>query len=201
MTPSIAEARPPYVTFEVRAVEDRAATIATGHYVAKDVHFVCITPQGSRDRIERIASEWFEHLESQVREGRLPDSWLSHFRAAYKAFCDGCEAPVSGTAVTNWTSASPAQIKQLISAGVRTVEDLAAANEESLRRIGMGGRALKQRAVDWLTAAAGTGKLVEEMTVLRAANFDLTEQNAALASRVDELARQVAAMSRPAKAA
>ena len=31
------EERPPYVTFEMRAVEDRAATIKNGYYTTKDV--------------------------------------------------------------------------------------------------------------------------------------------------------------------
>lgn len=35
----IAEARPPYVTFEFRAEEDRAASIEAGHYVSKDVAY------------------------------------------------------------------------------------------------------------------------------------------------------------------
>ena len=32
------EERPPFVRFEVRAEEDRQASIEAGHYVGKDVH-------------------------------------------------------------------------------------------------------------------------------------------------------------------
>ena len=46
--PEIMQARPPYVQFEMRAVEDRQASIDAGHYVAKDVAYAIITPAGSR---------------------------------------------------------------------------------------------------------------------------------------------------------
>jgi hypothetical protein len=49
------ELKPPYVRFEVRSVEDRTASIESGHYVGKDVIFAIVTPAGTRDRIEREA--------------------------------------------------------------------------------------------------------------------------------------------------
>ena len=68
----IAEDRPPYVQFELRAVEDRSALIETGHYGSKDVAFALITPAGSKDRVERNAEEWLEHIRTQVEEERFP---------------------------------------------------------------------------------------------------------------------------------
>ena len=69
----VAEARPPYVTFEAVAVEDRAASIEAGYYKTRDVDFAFITPQGSKDRIERNVKDWFEQLEQQCQQGHCGD--------------------------------------------------------------------------------------------------------------------------------
>ena len=188
---AIAEARPPYVTFELRAVEDREASIAAGHFVAKDVPYAVITPQGSKDRIERVAEEWFAQLEQQSREDRFPSEWLRAFKAAFKDWQEGHEPAVNGTDVRNWPAASPAQVKALLDVKVRTVEDLAAANEETISRLGMGGRALKARAVEWLNSAASTGKQAESLAALKAENADLKSRNETLEAQVRELAAKV----------
>lgn len=193
--PHIAEDRPPYVTFEKRAEENRQATIEQGHFVATDVDYALITPMGSKDRIERPVKDWFAKLEQDVTEGRFPRQWLDGFRVGYKAWAEGQEAPVNGTAVENWPAASPAQIKTLRGLNVRTVEDLANANEETLGRIGMGGRALKQRAVDWLAASGNTGKISEEMTALRVKNEALEARNKTLEDQLRELAAKVEALA------
>ena len=190
----VAEARPPYVTYEVRAEEDRAASIAAGHYVAKDVTYAMITPQGSKDRIERQVDDWFLNLKQQVAEGRFPQEWLRNFQEQYKAWSEGREIPLTGHAVVNWPAVSPAQVKQLQQAHILTVEDLAGANEETVSRLGMGARALKQRAVEWLAAANNTGKIAEEVAALKAANADLTKRNDDLQTKLETMAKQIEAL-------
>ena len=195
----VAEARPPYVTFELRAEEDRAASIEAGHYVAKDVAYAMITPQGSKDRIERQVDDWFTNLQQQSQEGRFPVEWLRNFREQYSAWKEGREMPLTGHAIVNWPPASPAQVKQLLQAQIRTVEDLAAANEETVTRLGMGARALKQRAVEWLAAATDTGKIAEEIAAIKAANADLAQRNKDLQTKLENMARQLAALAPPQK--
>lgn len=187
--------RPPYVTFEVRAEEDRAASIAAGHYVAQDVHYALVTPQGSKDRVERKVKEWFEHLEQQVREERFDAVWLDRYKREYDAWKSGREVPTNGFPVAQWPAISPAQLEQLRHLRVLTVEDLAAANEETISRLGMGGRALKQRAAEWLSAAAGTGKVAEELSALKVANQDLAERNASLQEQLTAISKQLEALS------
>lgn len=182
-----AQERPPYVTFELVAVEDRSATIANGHYASKDVVYAYITPQGSKDRVPRIADEWLTYLEDQVAQGRFDPRWLERYRAQHQAFLDGIEAPLEGTSVANWPSASPSQVKLLQAANLRTVEDLANANEEALSRIGMGGRALKAKAIEWLTAAKDTGRLAEEISALKVQNEELSATNKELMGQIREL--------------
>jgi hypothetical protein len=191
-----AEARPPFVSFEAKAVEDREQTIATGYYQTKDVDYALITPQGSKDRIEREVNDWFINLRQQTAEGRFPAEWLRHFEGAYKAWKNGQELPLNGTPIKTWPALSPSQVKQILEVELRTVEDLAAANEETIMRLGMGGRALKDKAVSWLSAASTTGKAAEELAASRAAVSDMKLRNEALEKQVKDLAAQVAKLAK-----
>lgn len=187
MSVSIQEGRPAYVVFETQTEEDRQATLDSGRYTPKDVDYAIITPQGSKDRIPRQVDDWFSNLEQQTKEGRLPQAWLDAYKAKYRAWKEGRALPEHGSPVANWPALSPSQVKILLDANVRTIEDLAVANEQSLANIGMGGRALKQRAIDWLAAARDTGKVAEEVSALKAQNADLTANNERMATQLQEL--------------
>jgi hypothetical protein len=189
--PTIAEDRPPYVRFETRALEDRSASIESGAYVAKDVDFALITPVGSKDTIERNVSEWFEQLSLQVQQERFKQEWLLRYKESYSAWKAGQAVPLHGHAVVNWPGVSPAQLKTLQAAHVLTVEDLAAANEETIARLGMGGRALKQRAEAWLKSVVDVGAVAEQSAALAVANAELTKQNKDLTARVAQLEAQL----------
>lgn len=195
----IAEARPPYVTFEFRAEEDRAASIEAGHYVSKDVPFVLVTPMGSKDRHESPADEWFARREQDAAEGRFPREWLSAFKGAFAEWKAGREIPLNGTSVANWPVASPSQVKMLLDLKVRTVEDLAEANEETLNRLGMGGRTLKQKAQDWLASANDMGKVSEQLAGLRADNEALKQRNEQLEKQLREVIPQLEALTKSRK--
>lgn len=183
--------RPAYVTFEIRSVEDRTESIAQGHYVGKDVVFALITPMGSKDQIERVAEEWFQKLKRDVAENRLPRDWYELYKGAYNDFLENRETPLNGTSVKNWPAISPSQVKTLLSVGVRTVEDLAAANEEIIARVGMGARELKQRAVEWLTTAGDVGKVAEHINALKVENEALSLKNKELTETVQALVNRL----------
>ena len=70
----------------------------------------------------------------------------------------------------------PAQVKAILDANVRTVEDLAVANESTLAAIGMGARSLKEKAQAWLDSASSTGKTAEELDELRKQVAGLNKQ-------------------------
>lgn len=183
------EARPPYVKFEVRSVEDREATIAAGHYVGKDVIFAIVTPTGSRDVVEREVETWLDTLREGIKQERIPSQWLDAYEHKLKLFKEAIEAPESGAAIKDWPSASPSQIKTMLDIGVLTVEDLAAANEETLGRIGMGARALKQKAIIWLEDSENKGQNAERVSALENENKTLKEQVTVLMSRLETLER------------
>lgn len=187
----IAEDRPPYVVFETRALEDRTETLAKGHYVAVDVDFAIITPSGSKDRVEVQADQWFAKLEQEKRNGRFPDNWLQAYKSIYKEWKEGREAPLSGTALSNWPGISPAQLRMLADLRVHTVEDLAALTEEGIHHLGMGARALKDRAAAFLSTSADTGKVAEENARLKADLEAATETLATLEGRIKQLEAQL----------
>lgn len=187
MQPNMQEARPPYVEFKLIPEEDRTASIEAGHPIMRDAEYVEITPQGSKDKLVKKADDWFAQLKSQTEEGRFPQTWLDAFKGARKAWQEGLEIPVNGTSIRSWPPASPAEIENCLRLHIRTVEDLAVANEEAIMRLGMGGRALKQRAADYLVAARDTGQLTQQVSAMRIENDALKERNKALEERLTKL--------------
>jgi hypothetical protein len=97
--------------------------------------------------------------------------------------------------VRNWQFPSPAQVDHLLSLNLRTVEDVATANEESIQRLGMGGNGLKQAAADFLKGAAGDGRLIKELDALRVEREALQDRTKVLEAQLQELAAQVKAFT------
>ncbi len=188
------EAKPPYVVFETRDIEDREASIAAGHYVGKDIVFAIVTPAGTRDRIEKVAEEWLAGVEEGVKQERIPASWLSAYKRALDDFRNSRETPEFGTPVKDWPGASSGQIKLLLDINVRTVEELASANEEVVQRIGMGGRALKQKAQAWLDSSNDVGKVASEIEKLRQRNEELEQRDIERNEQLEKMQRQIDAL-------
>lgn len=193
--------RMPYIQFVTKAVEDRDATEKTGGYVSKDQIFVHVTPQGSKDKIERVAVEWLEQMAFEEKQGRLPEGWYRKYKEFFEDYKQGRETPPDGFSIRDWPAASPAQVESCIRAHIRTVEDLAAANEESLMRIGMGAQALKQKAVAWLAARKDVGQVAERLASLEAENKTLKSSNETLQGQVRDLLNRVDVLIKAASGA
>lgn len=184
---AIKEDKAPWVMYERRAVEDRAASIAQGHYVARDEDWVLVTPYGSKDQIERVASEWFANLEKEVSQNRFPSEWFRAFKHKYDQWKEGLVVPDEGIPLINWPVISPGQVRMCQDLHILTVEKLAGANEEVIRRLGMGARELVQKARDYLSVASHDGKVTEEITAIRAENNGLKGTVKALQDQVQAL--------------
>jgi hypothetical protein len=190
--------RPPYVAWETRQVEDRNASIAAGHYVAKDVDFAVVTRPGSRDSIDKEALVWLSELREKSRKGELPARWYEAFKESYDFWKKGEEAPISGTPIKGWPSLSPAAQKTLIGAGIRTVEDLAGFSDSELSTLGTGALSFKVKAQSWLSAANGAGKIAEEIA---AQKVKVAELDALVRSQADLIKTLQSQLSAPAKQA
>lgn len=184
--------RPPFIEFEIRAVEDRAATIDKGHAVFRDVDFVKITPLGGNGTlvVERDAVEWLTYH----RDNGSP--LYKHFKESYDAWKAGQEMPETGTSIRNWPAITPAEIQQLIRGGCKTIEDLAQWPDGSLGKFGMGGVSLKQRAQKYLATAQNVGRVSEQAAAVEAKNKELQTTVEAQALQLKELAEQVKALSK-----
>lgn len=191
MIDEMQESRPAYVQFETREEEDREASIEAGHYVPRDRHYAVVTPPGGNLTIEKPADKF-------LREKRKAgDPNVRHYEQAYEAWKEGQEEPLDGTPIKSWPAASPAQIKACLNANIKTVEDLATAPEEALKRIGMGARHLQQKAEAWLKSASEHGKVAEEIASLKRDLQDTQEQMKALRQENERLRAETE--ERPAK--
>lgn len=182
---------PPYVVFERRPVEDRNASIAAGHHVHKDVDYAIITRAGARDTFEQEVSVWFDQLAKRVKDAQFPAEWLRGYRESYEAWKKGEELPPEGTPIKTWPVASPAQIKDILAVGIRTVEDLAKLPDSELSSLGIGAMSLKQKAAAWLDSAAKTGKAAEQLSTLQRQISDLSQLAQAQAAEIAALRAQL----------
>lgn len=187
--------RPPYVRFERIAEEDKVASAKAGHYIARDVDMVYVTPPYSKDMFKQTARDWFPRMEQQVQTGRLSAEWLQKWREQYRAWQNGQEVPAHGVPIKGWGVISPGQQETLIHANIRTVEDLAAVNDEGMRRIGMGAMDLRNKAKAWLAQLNDKGPLTQEVTALKSENAVLRANIETLTERVEKLTHLARAAS------
>ena len=161
--------RPPYVMFEIRTVEDRDASIREGRYIAKGVNYVIVTAAGAKDTVERIADEWIADINRKAMSipPRFNPQHAKHFANMYTAWKEGNELPEVGTPIKGWSVISPSEQENIISANIRTVEDLANISESGLERMGMGARNLKNKAIAWMASANDQGKVVSQLAALQ----------------------------------
>ena len=165
------EERRPFIRFERVPVDDKAASDEAGHYVAKDVDYVLVTPAYSKDVFKQEVSSWFEQCQRDVNAGRLPDKWLYDFKEMYQRWQNGQEMPPNGTPIKGWGVISPAMQQTLIHMNILTIEDLSQVNDEGMKRIGMGALDLKNKAQAWLDQMNDKGKLTMEMAALKQENL------------------------------
>lgn len=183
--------RPPYVRFERRPIEIPGSAINDGAPSFRDVDYALITPGGSKDVVEREVTDWFAYIKQAAASNRFPIAWVNHFQEQYKAWKNDEELPITGTPITHWPGLNQAQLTQLRALRYLTVEDVAAMNEEGIARMGMGGRALKQRAEAFLSAKTGPAAQAEQFAALRVQNESLQAQLKAQSEQIAELLKLV----------
>lgn len=187
--------RPPIVHFEERSIEDRTASLAAGSIQMRAIDYVILSQPGSKDTVETEAVPWLDELH---KNRAFDSSWVSRVKEHYKLWKAGHEITPDGTHIRMWAAIDKGQADTLIGARILTVEDLANANEDSLRRVGIGARALQQKARAWLEAAQKTGKTAEELTLLRAKTEMQEKEIAELREKIRLLARAMPKAEEPA---
>ena len=179
-----------YVEFELRAVEDRNASVVAGYPVFHDVETAIITMPGGNLVVDKLVNDQLINEWTRGVPGRKPPSPFAIH--AYEAWKDGREAPVNGIDLKNWPGVTPAQLKMCQGCNIRTVEDLAGANADALRKLGMGGVALKDKAASYLQSA-GTNKNSEEVSALRVKMESLRDAIEKKDAQIEKLMGQLTA--------
>lgn len=177
--------RPPLVQFETRAIVDHQKKAETGRMAYKNVDFVMVTTEGGKNVFEDEVGNWLKRQRDNAESGRIPYKHLDFFEESYARFQKGQEMLIDGTDLKMWPIIDPARLKICQQAGLFTVEGLAEANEDALRRIGMGARELKQMAVDWLSQGE-KGKINNELADLRAKLEAVLDKNAELEAELSK---------------
>ena len=154
--------------FILRLVIDPIATKEAGHDVHKEIEWVELFIVG--DKFTKPSR-------------KISDDDKQRWPNEYKAFIEGTEAPLKGTAITEWSVISRSRAADLQSMRIRTVEDLANLGDDAIQRIGMGARDLVAKAKMFLES--------------QDTNADLKKENNELREQLNALAEKVEAMSKP----
>lgn len=182
------EARPPFVEFKRIAVHDKKRSEELGRRVTKDVDYAFIMQPGSRDQVERIATDWLDMIKLKLVNGAADaykQEWVDGFHAKYKAWQQGQELPLNGTSVKEWPILSPAQVQNFIGLNILTIEDVAAMTEDALRACGIGSRDLRDKAREWIK---GQDSVSAENEALKKQIADLTARLSQLEKTSDNTA-------------
>tara|TARA_Y100000310_G_scaffold321246_1_gene378619 strand:- start:2072 stop:2617 length:546 start_codon:yes stop_codon:yes gene_type:complete len=171
-----------YARFFMDQVKNEDKSVEAGHAVFDEAEMVEITIGGSTPMVNTYP---------------VKDKHREQYAAAYGAYKKGEEAPLDGVPLTEWPQITAPQVDEFKRLGVRTVEDLVGATEQILQSFGPGGMALSLKAKAYLEAAAGPGKLSEEVHSLRTENDALHEKVDELTSTVNELAARLGESEKP----
>jgi hypothetical protein len=144
-----------------------------------------ITP-GSKE-----SSPVHELLRKFDPETQMPDRERPHtinkYRRQYDAFLQGnASRDIIGTPIEQWPTATPSLVGMCKEAGIFTVDALAILSDEKLRKLGMGGREIRERAKAWVAASQGNAPLEA-----------LAAENERLRASVEDLTARIDALGKP----
>lgn len=106
--------------------------------------------------------------DKDVFVGPVNEQIKRDYAEEWEKFQQGNELPLVGTPLERWPFLTPERVLNLKSLNFRTVEDVAAAPDFAVQRIGMGGYALRDEARKFLSLAQASAD-VSHMEELRAA--------------------------------
>ena len=151
------------VKFFIDIVQDHAATLVEGRPIFKDVEWVHISIPGSKDNVV-VRPVRYKGPRNDV------DRFPRHY-AAFKNRVEG-DAQQPGTRLEEWPLLTRGQVEELKFFNIKTVEQLAGA-ADGVGQNFMNFHSLKQKAKDFLEAAAGNAPLAairEEFEALKTAH-------------------------------
>jgi hypothetical protein len=165
-----------YSRFYMDQAKNEEKSAGAGHAVFDEVEKVEITVGGSTPMVNTYI---------------VADKHREQYASAYAAFKSGEEEPLNGYPLSEWPQITAAQVGEFKRLSVKTVEDLVDASEPILQSFGPGAMTLAQKAKAFLEAAAGPGKLSEEVHAVKTENEALREKVNDLTNTVNQLAARL----------
>lgn len=157
-----------YPRFFVDQVQDNVASEHAGRAIFREEERVEIIMPGN----------------AQTRHvARVNDEYKQRWPKEYEAFKQGIEVSPDGTPLEEWPVLKRSQVMELKYLGFKTIEQVRDMNDQTIQRIGMGGRALKESALIFLDDA----ERISATTRLAAENARKDEEIAALRRQVTEM--------------
>lgn len=115
---------------------------------------------------------------------------------AYEHWKKGQEEPLDGTPLAAWAGVNAAQAERLKLMHIRTVEDVAALTDADFDKIGMGARAMREKARAFIANKQGSAKIEEALAARDEENARLKAELAELQETVKALAAQAGMQER-----
>lgn len=166
--------------FYTQPVEDVHETRKQGRPIFKDAEFVEVRFAGDKQRVHVAPAHEAFKRDKHTNE---PITYAMEYAPLYQKFKEGLVQDGGGTPLDELTFLTAAKRSELRALNIKNAEALAALDGEPLKRLGMGGRELKNQAAAYLEKASGSA--VEAR--LAAENETLKTQMEAMQAQIAEL--------------
>lgn len=195
---SLMEDNPPLIRFKTDVKEDRSETLNTGKIGYRNVNIVTLIPHGdNKTSVEHEVSDWLKNLRERLHNKQISKNYYDFCVRSYEAWEKKEEMVLDGTPIKGWQLATPAQQKLMIDCNIMTVEALANATEDAIQAIGMGARALKDRATNWLADAASHGKTAMQIESLTTELESARKREEETAQLIRDMQAQINELQKP----
>jgi hypothetical protein len=172
--------------FKDFAVKNESATVKAGRPVFDDEEVVELRYPGSKNWSVHPATAFSHWGTDPVSGEQVKITYAERFSRQYQQFKSHSTQTKSGTPLTYATFLTEARRAELRAQNVYTVEALAAIDGQELKNLGLGGREMKNNAVEYLAETqkgAVNTQMAAELEALRAKNAVMEEDLAALKAK------------------
>jgi len=168
-----------FVEFFTDAIENPSLSAKEGRPIFEDKEFVRIRFAGDQKNVLVAPA----HMAGTVRDEMTnkPLTYAQRFPKHYEAFKAGLAYIGGGTPIKEAPFLTEANRKELAALNIHTLEALAELDGAALARLGMGGRALKDKAIAFIAKASGSADVTR-----------LAGENAAMKEQIEAMQRQMA---------
>jgi hypothetical protein len=177
------------VFFRNAAMPNDAKTAAEGRPCFDDVEVCEIRTPGSRNTTIQPATAVSHWVTDPITGGQTKLTYAERFRRQYRQFKEQQHQTIAGTPLDYAPFLTEARRAELRALNIYTVDQLAIVDGQELKNLGVGGRDLKNRAIEYLEEA----KTKSVDTRLRAENEALRARLAVVEGDNDLLKQKTTA--------